>query len=40
MLPEDKKNAVAIFARHKEWTVGCLTGPVKVQMKDMQNLRV
>ena len=41
MLPVDKKNAVAIFARHKEWTVACLTElpeKVKVQMKDMQNL--
>ena len=43
MLHEDKKNAVAIFSRHKVWTVDFLTGlseKVKVQTKNMQNLRV
>ena len=36
MLPEDKKNGVAIFARHKEWTANCVTElseKLKVQMK-------
>ena len=44
MLPEQKKEAVAIFAKHKkDWTVDSVTElseTVKVQIKDMQHLRV